>query len=80
MASNGGAFQVKLLEINAEPAIELTGPRLAWILEELFLDIGNVCVGPFFDVDAAHKDSQWPVGETRRNLIKCLETEVRSFS
>ncbi|KAI4294477.1 TTL-domain-containing protein [Schizophyllum commune Loenen D] len=42
-------FLVKLLEINAEPAIELTGPRLAWILEDLFVAIGKQCVQPFFD-------------------------------
>ena len=37
-----------LLEMNAEPAIELTGPRLTWILEDLFVAIGQVCVAPFF--------------------------------
>ena len=42
-------FLVKLLEINAEPAIELTGPRLAWILEDLFVAIGKQCVQPFLD-------------------------------
>ncbi|KAL1741482.1 tubulin-tyrosine ligase family-domain-containing protein [Schizophyllum fasciatum] len=41
-------FLVKLLEINAEPAIELTGPRLAWILKDLFVAIGERCVAPFF--------------------------------
>ena len=72
-------YQVKLLEINAEPAIELTGSRLAWILEELFVDIGKVCVEPFFNGSstASQNDSHWPVGETRRNLVKCLDTEVR---
>ncbi|KAJ8515266.1 hypothetical protein ONZ45_g7299 [Pleurotus djamor] len=34
-------FQTKLLEINAEPAIELTGPRLHWILEGLFNGIAE---------------------------------------
>ncbi|KAJ7900016.1 tubulin-tyrosine ligase, partial [Mycena olivaceomarginata] len=42
-------FQVALLEINAEPAIELTGPRLSWILQDLFTAIGEVCVQPFFN-------------------------------
>ncbi len=69
-------FQVKLLEINAEPAIELTGPRLAWILEDLFLNIGKVCVEPFFQSGAAPQ-TEWAVGETRRNLVKCMDTEVR---
>ncbi|KIK71175.1 hypothetical protein GYMLUDRAFT_33313 [Collybiopsis luxurians FD-317 M1] len=78
-------LQVKLLEINAEPAIELTGPRLAWILDDLFADIGQVCVEPFFastsstsgNGTASQGRPDWPVGETRRNLVKCLETELR---
>ncbi|KAI9445132.1 TTL-domain-containing protein [Lactarius indigo] len=67
-------FQVKLLEINAEPAIELTGPRLTWILEDLFKAMARVCVDPFV------RDSPveaWPVGDTKHNLKKCLETKVR---
>ena len=43
-----GALQVKLLEVNAEPAIEMTGPRLTWVLEDLFNDIAETCVAPFF--------------------------------
>ncbi|KAG5353244.1 hypothetical protein C0989_008979 [Termitomyces sp. Mn162] len=39
--SNKPQLQVKLLEINAEPAIELTGPRLTWILEDLFVSMGK---------------------------------------
>ncbi|KAL1677618.1 tubulin-tyrosine ligase family-domain-containing protein [Schizophyllum commune] len=54
-------FLVKLLEINAEPAIELTGPRLAWILEDLFVAIGKRCVQPFFDEKGEGGD-----GEARR--------------
>ncbi|KAJ3750194.1 tubulin-tyrosine ligase [Lentinula detonsa] len=84
----GSRFQVKLLEINAEPAIELTGPRLAWILEDLFVDIGKVCIEPFFATQLSSiqaganssDESPWPVGETRRNLVKCLEVEVRRRS
>ncbi|KAF8832484.1 hypothetical protein HHX47_DHR1001769 [Lentinula edodes] len=86
--ANESKIKVKLLEINAEPAIELTGPRLAWILEDLFADIGKVCVEPFFakqsssvQADAiSSNDSDWPVGETRRNLVKCMETEVRRLT
>ncbi|KAF5382966.1 hypothetical protein D9757_006393 [Collybiopsis confluens] len=74
VADHDDGPQVRLLEINAEPAIELTGPRLAWILEDLFADIGKVCVQPFFD---SSPPQDWPVGETRLNLRKCLETEVR---
>ncbi|KAH8120298.1 tubulin-tyrosine ligase [Phellopilus nigrolimitatus] len=47
-----GRFQVKLLEINSEPAIEMTGPRLKWILEDLFELIGKTCVEPFFGGNA----------------------------
>ena len=52
-----------LLEINSEPAIELTGPRLTWILEDLFAGIAGIAVG--------HPDK---VGE---HLFKCLDVEVR---
>lgn len=67
-------FQVQLLEINAEPAIELTGARLTWILKDLFEAIGTVCVLPFIQ-DIAEED--WTVGETRHLLRKCLDSEVR---
>ncbi|KAJ3516777.1 hypothetical protein NLJ89_g899 [Agrocybe chaxingu] len=54
-------FQVKILEINAEPAIELTGPRLTWILEDLFISIAEVCVRPFFQPSDGTEPS-WKVG------------------
>lgn len=41
-------FAVKLLEVNAEPAIEMTGERLRWILEDLFKTTSRTCVLPFF--------------------------------
>jgi hypothetical protein len=80
LTSSGKAltYTVNLLEINAEPAIELTGPRLTWILEDLFLAIGKVCVEPFL-INGLERDAtagQWPVGETRHGLRKCLEMEV----
>jgi len=69
-------FRVKLLEINAEPAIELTGPRLTWVLEDLFNAIARVCVEPFVrDVPV----EAWPVGQTRHHLRKCLGTRVRGY-
>ena len=83
-------FIVKLLEINAEPAIELTGPRLAWILEDLFVAIGKRCVQPFLDGrreggNGKSKDAQ-KVGNTEEenpakddetsHLITCLK-EIR---
>jgi len=74
IASSQPQFCVKLLEINAEPAIELTGPRLTWALEDLFNAIARVCVDPFVrDVPV----EAWPVGHTRHHLKKCLHTAVR---
>ena len=52
-----------LLEINSEPAIELTGPRLAWVLEDLFTSMAGIAVG--------HLDK---VGG---HLSECLDVEVR---
>jgi len=69
-------FQVRLLEINAEPAIELTGSRLTWILEDLFEAMAHVCVDPFVRDSAVEA---WPVGDTKHYLKKCLQTKVRGF-
>jgi len=69
-------FQASLLEVNAEPAIELTGPRLGWILEDLFKATAKVCVAPFFD-RKEQKAEQWQVGERKDHFLKCLEVEVR---
>ena len=74
VASLQPQFCVKLLEINAEPAIELTGPRLTWALEDLFNAIACVCVDPFVrDVPI----ESWSVGQTRHHLRKCLQATVR---
>jgi tubulin---tyrosine ligase len=67
-------IQVHLLEFNSEPAIELTGPRLTWILEDLFVAIGKVCVEPFFS--PAPPEQNWEVGQARDGFIKCLEEDV----
>ncbi|KDR85150.1 hypothetical protein GALMADRAFT_218231 [Galerina marginata CBS 339.88] len=68
-------FQVKILEINAEPAIELTGPRLTWILEDLFASTAKVCVEPFF---TGKKDEQsWGIGEVKYNFVKCMDENIR---
>ena len=56
-------LQPYLLEINSEPAIELTGPRLTWILEDLFVSIAGIAVGHLDKVDG--------------HLLKCLDAEVR---
>ncbi|KNZ73456.1 TTL domain-containing protein [Termitomyces sp. J132] len=71
--SNKPQLQVKLLEINAEPAIELTGPRLTWILEDLFVSMGKVCVKPF--LTKKHEVDKWEVGETQNHLIKVLDEQ-----
>lgn len=68
----GIPFQVHLLEINAEPAIHLTGPRLGWILEELFREIADTCVGPFF----THTPRE-ETGDAPGRLRQCLEIQVR---
>ncbi|KAF9015315.1 TTL-domain-containing protein [Cyathus striatus] len=77
-------FQTKILEINAEPAIELTGPRLSWILEDLFASIKRVCVDPFLRNAGVLPDADldtlpWAVGETRHHLVKCMEEAIRSL-
>jgi tubulin--tyrosine ligase len=71
-----GSFQVKLLEVNAEPAIELTGPRLTWILEDLFRSMADVLVKPFVYASTQTADD-WKEGETRHHLRKCLDTSIR---
>ncbi|KAG8928870.1 hypothetical protein FRC02_006365 [Tulasnella sp. 418] len=83
-------FTVNILELNAEPAIEMTGARLKWILEDLFKSTAKVCVQPFVDrlcsessggrvnKDSGDKTGSWPAGETRFKLRKCLDVEVRS--
>ncbi|KAG8897853.1 hypothetical protein FRB99_007869 [Tulasnella sp. 403] len=72
---DASSFDVKILELNAEPAIENTGARLGWILEDLVRGMTNACVGTFFS-GTAPKDG-WQVGESRFGLRKCLSTEVR---
>ncbi|KAI0757105.1 tubulin-tyrosine ligase [Daedaleopsis nitida] len=68
-------YQVKLLEVNSEPAIELTGPRLTWILEDLFKGIAKICVEPFFGQD--RMDQTTGIGGTKENLRLCLNLQVR---
>jgi tubulin---tyrosine ligase len=79
VSNEAPSYQVKLLEINAEPAIEKTGPRLTWVLEELFVSIGVVCVKPFLEGKrvTVNTEEGWELGQTRYNLIKCLDEQVR---
>ncbi|KAH9944474.1 tubulin-tyrosine ligase [Epithele typhae] len=72
-------LRANILEVNSEPAIELTGPRLTWILEDLFKSISKTCVEPFFSTDGslASEVKSLRVGETRCNLRKCLDLPVR---
>lgn len=71
-------FQLKILEVNAEPAIELTGPRLTWILEDLFVSMAKVCVSPFIKgKPVSELLGSWDTGQTKEHLIKCLDEVVR---
>jgi tubulin---tyrosine ligase len=80
ISTEGGQsrFQLHLLEANSEPAIELTGPRLRWILEDLFIGIGKVCVEPFFREHGDEFDifGKWGLKETRSNFRKCLDVQM----
>ncbi|KAH7104337.1 TTL-domain-containing protein [Auriculariales sp. MPI-PUGE-AT-0066] len=67
---------VYILEINAEPAVHLTGERLSWTLQGMFDGVAKVCVVPFFG--DAEREHEWAVGDERHGLIKCLEAQVRS--
>ncbi|KAG8951617.1 hypothetical protein FRC04_005904 [Tulasnella sp. 424] len=73
-----GELVVSILELNAEPAIEMTGPRLGWILDDLFGSIAKACVHPYFSssLEAGGQDG-WRVGETRYGLRKCLDVQAR---
>jgi len=73
-------FQMKILEINSEPAIELTGPRLTWILEDLFDSIAETCITPFFaEKNDPTTAEPWAIGEVRHHLVKCLDEQVRGI-
>jgi tubulin--tyrosine ligase len=76
---------VQLLEVNAEPAIELTGPRLTWVLEDLFRALGMICVQPFLargagavPLSAAEvEDGGLWLGADKLAVRKVLDVEVR---
>ncbi|CAE7184786.1 unnamed protein product [Rhizoctonia solani] len=74
--SESSRFQVRLLEINAEPAIELTGQRLNWILVDLFKGIAHTCVKPFFETTQPASN---PDQGSKQWLRKCLDIEARKF-
>lgn len=82
--SKSSPFTVSILELNAEPAIELTGARLSWILESMFSGICHACITPFFQKNAGGEacneevgNSKWEVGDVRHGLYKCLSVQVR---
>jgi tubulin---tyrosine ligase len=85
--SSESRLQVQLLEINSEPAIELTGPRLTWILEDLFVAMGKICVQPFLDrpsgadskqlSEAEVEDGGLWLGEDKLAVRKVFDFEVR---
>ncbi|KAI0724450.1 hypothetical protein C8T65DRAFT_691499 [Cerioporus squamosus] len=67
---DSGQFQVNLLEVNSEPAIELTGPRLTWILEDLFKSIAKT-------KERAPTEGR-KVGVTKENLRLSLDMQMSS--
>lgn len=71
VACENSKLQPYPLEINPEPAIELTGPRLTWILEDLFKRIARVVVGSYPETGKPSEMDEYLV-----NL--CLEVEVRA--
>lgn len=75
-SGNSQFFQVKLLEINSEPAIELTGQRLHRILEDLFVAIEEVAILPFFKQEVGCVPSM-EVPVVPRHLRMCLDKKVR---
>lgn len=68
-------LQPYLLEMNSEPAIELTGLRLTWILEDLFAGVARVAVEPH--LDRVEPLEEGKVLESVGHLSKCLDVEVR---
>ena len=68
-------LQTYLLEMNSEPAIELTGSRLKWILEDLFKGIARLVVEPH--LNRGEKTERGEVVERECHFFKCLDVEVR---
>ena len=57
----------------------MTGPRLTWILSDLFEAIGKACLPSIFQQQNEEnqvKDT-WEIGETRHCLRKCLHLSLR---
>ena len=71
----GSKIQPYLLEVNSEPAIELTGPRLEWIFEDLFASVVRVAVEPHLNTAGPLKGGN--AVENDKHLFKCLDVEVR---
>ncbi|TFK57327.1 TTL-domain-containing protein [Heliocybe sulcata] len=65
-------YTVSLLELNAEPAIEMTGQRLHWLLQGLFTGIGEVAVRPWLEgrEHEPEKSEKW-------GMRKVLDVQVR---
>ncbi|KAF9651393.1 tubulin-tyrosine ligase [Thelephora ganbajun] len=68
-------LQPYLLEMNSEPAIELTGPRLTWVLEDLFMGTARVAVKPHLDTVESPEGGH--ALERDGHFSKCLDVEVR---
>ena len=68
-------LQPYLLEINSEPAIELTGPRLKWVLEDLFRGIARLAVEPH--LPGGENLGRGEALGREVHFLKCLDVEVR---
>ena len=68
-------FVVSLLELNSEPAIEMTGAQLRWVLQELFVAISRNFVAPFFRCTKGARSDEEDGGEQLLKL--CLELDIR---
>jgi tubulin---tyrosine ligase len=54
----------------------LTGPRLDWILKELFSEIADSCVAPFYP--QLHVEGAQTQGDKKNACLKkCLDLQVR---
>ena len=71
-AARRSIFEVNILEVNSEPAIEMTGPRLKWVLEDLFICIANTVVLPFLESPQDRSQNVTRDINLQGNLRKCL--------
>ena len=64
-----------LTEINSKQDIELIGPELMWILEDLFTSIVRVAMEPH--LGQVEQVEGCKTSEGKQHLLKCLGVEFR---